>query len=112
MEAGCFICRKHRGDVAVAGGPIFDDALLFAAHLWETPHGVPDHVYVGHVFVETKRHVAYLSDLSVEEAAAAGPPRVAAQRCDAARGLRPGARLKRTGRHARTSPIGSRSAGR
>jgi diadenosine tetraphosphate (Ap4A) HIT family hydrolase len=72
VRTDCFICRKHRGEVALAGGPIHADDLLFAAHAWETPHGVPEDVYVGRVFVETKRHAAAFADLSAEEAAAVG----------------------------------------
>ena len=71
-EAGCFICAKHRGEFAVAGGPIADDDLLYAAHVWETPNGIPDEVYVGHVYIETKRHAPYFADLTEEEARAVG----------------------------------------
>ena len=68
----CFICRKHRGEFAVAGGPIADDDLVVAGHVWETPSGIPEDVYIGHVFVETKRHAPSFADLSTDEAAAVG----------------------------------------
>jgi histidine triad (HIT) family protein len=71
-EGDCFICRKHRGEIAVAGGFIVDDRLLAASHLWATPEGVPEDVYLGHVFVETKRHAPSLADLTAEEAQAVG----------------------------------------
>jgi histidine triad (HIT) family protein len=71
-EADCFICRKHRGEFDVPGGAIVEDDLLFASHLWATPEGVPDDVYLGHVKIETKRHAPYLSDLTDEEAEAVG----------------------------------------
>ena len=56
----CWICGKHRGEVALRGGPIVDDALLHASHARETRDGVPDDVYPGWVFVETKRHAPSL----------------------------------------------------
>jgi len=63
IEPGeCIVCRKHRGQVAVAGGPIYEDEFIFVSHaqLWgdETAH------YLGHLFIEPKRHVAELADLS------------------------------------------------
>jgi histidine triad (HIT) family protein len=32
----CLICHKHRGQVAVAGGAIYEDELIFVSHaqLW------------------------------------------------------------------------------
>ena len=66
----CVVCRKHRGEVAVPGGTIYQDHLLFVSHaqLWdeEQTH------YLGHVFVEPQRHVAGLTDLTAEEAGALG----------------------------------------
>jgi diadenosine tetraphosphate (Ap4A) HIT family hydrolase len=66
----CFVCCKHRGQEAVPGGPIYQDEILFVSHaqLWgdETEH------YLGHLFVEPKRHVAELADLSDAEAQAIG----------------------------------------
>jgi diadenosine tetraphosphate (Ap4A) HIT family hydrolase len=66
MTKNCFVCRKHRGEVSVPGGAIFENDLIFISHaqLWgdETEH------YLGHVFVEPKRHVAELGDLNEEEA--------------------------------------------
>jgi len=66
----CLVCRKHRGEVAVLGGAIYEDDLIYVSHaqLWgnETSH------YLGHVFVEPKRHVAELADLTAEEAQAIG----------------------------------------
>jgi len=66
----CFVCRKHRGEVAIPGGVIFETDLISISHapLWgeEKAH------YVGHVFVEPKRHVAELADLTEAEAQAIG----------------------------------------
>lgn len=62
----CFVCRKHRGLEKVAGGPIFENDLVYVSHaqLWgsESSH------YMGHLFVERKRHVSELAGLSREEA--------------------------------------------
>ena len=69
-QGDCFVCRKHRGDVTVPGGAIYEDAIVYVSHaqLWgdEVDH------YLGHVFVETKRHVPGLADLDEQEAAAMG----------------------------------------
>jgi diadenosine tetraphosphate (Ap4A) HIT family hydrolase len=66
----CIICRKHRGQVTAAGGSIYEDDLIYVSHaqLWgeETEH------YLGYLFVEPKRHVAELADLSEAEAQAIG----------------------------------------
>lgn len=66
----CLVCRKHRGEVSVAGGAIYEDDILYVSHaqMWgnETSH------YLGHVFVEPRRHVAELADLTIEEAQAIG----------------------------------------
>ena len=62
----CFVCCKHRGEVDVPGGVIYENDLIYISHaqLWgdETEH------YLGHVFVEPKRHVAEVADLTEEEA--------------------------------------------
>jgi histidine triad (HIT) family protein len=66
----CLVCRKHWGEVAVPGGAIYQDALVYVSHggLWadEQEH------YLGHVFVEPRRHVAELADLTDEEARTIG----------------------------------------
>jgi histidine triad (HIT) family protein len=66
----CLVCRKHRGEIAVPGGIIFEDDLIFIAHaqLW----GEEKNHYLGHVFVEVKRHVPELADLTEREAQAVG----------------------------------------
>jgi len=30
--ADCFVCRKHRGEVVVPGGAIYEDDLVYAGH--------------------------------------------------------------------------------
>jgi len=62
----CVVCRKQRGEVNVFGGFIYEDELIAVSHslFWgdEKTH------YLGHLFIETKRHVAEYADLTDEEA--------------------------------------------
>lgn len=62
----CLVCRKHRGEMNVFGGVIYEDDLIYISHaqLW----GEEEAHYLGHVFVEPKRHVAEVADLTEEEA--------------------------------------------
>jgi len=66
----CFVCRKHRGEVGVPGGMIYENDLIYISHaqLW----GEEKEHYLGHVFVEPKRHVAEVADLTEEEAQVTG----------------------------------------
>lgn len=66
----CPVCRKHRGEVEIPGGVIYQNELIFVSHaqLWNNEN---EH-YLGHVFVESKRHVAEVADLTAEEARAIG----------------------------------------
>jgi histidine triad (HIT) family protein len=66
----CFVCRKHRGEVIIPGGVIFEIDLIYISHA-QLGGKEKDH-YLGHVFVEPKRHVAGLADLTEEEAQAIG----------------------------------------
>ncbi|HLZ20916.1 MAG TPA: GNAT family N-acetyltransferase [Ktedonobacterales bacterium] len=65
----CFVCRKHRGEVDIAGGAIYEDDQIYVGAARPDNEG---RTYLGYVFVETKRHVPTLSDLSLEEGAALG----------------------------------------
>lgn len=62
----CLICRKHRGEAKLFGGFIYEDDLIAISHsvFWgdEKAH------YLGHIFIETKRHIAEYADLTDEEA--------------------------------------------
>ena len=62
----CFVCRKHRGEVDIPGGVIYENDLIYISHaqLW----GEEKEHYLGHVFVEARRHVAEVADLTEEEA--------------------------------------------
>jgi hypothetical protein len=45
LPVDCFICRKHRGEISIPGGPIYQDDLLYAGHI-----AIPDEqtsVYLG-----------------------------------------------------------------
>jgi diadenosine tetraphosphate (Ap4A) HIT family hydrolase len=66
----CIVCRKHRGEVTVFGGAIYESDLIYISHaqLWGQEK---DH-YLGHIFVEPKRHVAELADLTEKEAKVIG----------------------------------------
>lgn len=52
------------------GGPIYEDALLYASHI--APPDADSTAYLGYLFVEPKRHAAGLGDITAEEAAALG----------------------------------------
>lgn len=62
----CLVCRKHRGLLRVPGGVIFENEIVYVSHA--QLFGEEQDHYLGHLFVEPKRHVPKLSDLSEEEA--------------------------------------------
>ncbi|MBI2711107.1 MAG: HIT family protein [Actinobacteria bacterium] len=70
MSNDCFICRKQASGDALGAGVIYEDDLVFASH------GVPSNgaadAYLGYAFVETKRHVPGLGELTRDEASAIG----------------------------------------
>jgi diadenosine tetraphosphate (Ap4A) HIT family hydrolase len=71
--SGCFICSKHQNIDSVPGGALFMDDLIVVSHLpLQTPAGVAESVYLGYLFVEPRRHVAELGDLTADEATAFG----------------------------------------
>ena len=69
-QDGCLVCAKHRGEIAVSGGAIYQDEVLYVGHR-APPAGGPD-IYLGYVLVETRRHASGLADLSRTEAQAVG----------------------------------------
>ncbi len=69
-DGDCLVCRKHRGEVLAAGGPIYEDDLIYISHA--QPWGRESQVYLGYLFIEPKRHVPELADLSEAEAQAMG----------------------------------------
>lgn len=66
----CIVCQKQHGEIPIPGGTIYENDLIFISHALlyqnETEH------YLGHIFLETKRHVADLADLTETEAQALG----------------------------------------
>lgn len=70
QKRDCFICRKHRCEVAIPGGVIYEDDLVYAGHV-KIDEGQTT-AYLGHLFVEPKRHIQGLEDLTDAEAQALG----------------------------------------
>ncbi|MEJ2012919.1 MAG: HIT domain-containing protein [Anaerolineales bacterium] len=66
----CFVCRKHRGEVVVPGGPIYEDDLVFSGHSWSVEQSSTP--YLGSFIVEPKRHVPTWAELNDDEAAQIG----------------------------------------
>jgi hypothetical protein len=54
QTAACFICQKHRGVIALPGGAIYEDHLVFTGHV----RADLGPVYLGHLMAELKRHGA------------------------------------------------------
>jgi len=73
--ADCFICRKHqdRGPL-VPGGPVAEDDLVLVSHIPPAAAlgGEGTIAYLGHLFVEPRRHAPGLGDLTDAEARAVG----------------------------------------
>jgi diadenosine tetraphosphate (Ap4A) HIT family hydrolase len=70
MADACPICAKHRGEGPLVGGPELwraADVVVFHA-----PPGADGTVALGHLFVESVRHVPYLDHLTEPEAEAVG----------------------------------------
>jgi histidine triad (HIT) family protein len=68
----CFICAKH-ADPATQPSVVAADQHVVVAHLpLVTPAGAHERVYLGYLFVEARRHVPELGDLTEDEAAAVG----------------------------------------
>jgi histidine triad (HIT) family protein len=61
-ERGCFVCAKHRGEIATPGGSIYQDDLVYVGH--RAPPGDGSDTYLGYVMVETRRHTSGVSDLT------------------------------------------------
>ncbi len=62
----CMVCQKQRGEILTPGGPIFENELIFISHA--LPYGKEKDHYLGHVFIETKRHIPEISELTESEA--------------------------------------------
>ncbi len=66
----CFICRKHRDEISVPGGAIYEDDWVYAGHA--QIHEGQTVAYLGYLMVEPKRHVSGLPDLTDREAQSLG----------------------------------------
>jgi len=66
----CFICRKHRGEISIPGGAIYEDGLIYIGHA-QIREGQTT-AYLGYLMVEPKRHVPGLADLTDIEAQSLG----------------------------------------
>ena len=69
QPADCYICRKHRGEITIPGGAIYEDDLLYAGHI-KIDEQQP--TYLGYLMIETKRHTPGLAELTDAEAQAIG----------------------------------------
>jgi diadenosine tetraphosphate (Ap4A) HIT family hydrolase len=70
---GCFICTKHQDMTVVPGGEVLSDEHCIVSHLpLITPDRVEQSVYLGYLFVEARRHVAELGELTPPEASSLG----------------------------------------
>jgi diadenosine tetraphosphate (Ap4A) HIT family hydrolase len=66
----CPICAKHRGEGSLVGGPlVWEDEHVLVFH---RPPDATGRAFLGHLFVETRRHVPYLDQLTGAEAATVG----------------------------------------
>ncbi len=68
--ADCFICRKHRGEVSLPGGAIYEDDLVYVGHA-QIREGQTT-AYLGYLMVEPQRHAPRLFDLTDDEAQVLG----------------------------------------
>jgi len=69
--ANCFICQKHRGELPIPGGLIYEDKLLAVCHL-QYQESNSKGTYLGYLMIENKRHIPGLAELTDEEAQALG----------------------------------------
>jgi len=60
----CFICRKHRGEIIVPGGCIYEDEFVYVGHMGANEKLI----YKGYLIIDLKRHVPGIGDMSEDEA--------------------------------------------
>jgi hypothetical protein len=112
-ETDCFVCRKHRGELVMPGGVVYEDELVYASHM-ALPDG-QERVYLGTLFVEPKRHVPGMGDLHRPEAERVGwlsrlaaalqaCATRAASTCDSATTCKPASVLRYPGTPGYTAP--------
>jgi histidine triad (HIT) family protein len=72
LVSDCYICGKHANPEQSSAVVAADD-LVVVSHLpLVTPSGEEERVYLGYLFVEPRRHVREIGDLSPAEASAVG----------------------------------------
>jgi histidine triad (HIT) family protein len=75
VAADCFVCRKHRERGSLMpGGPVAEDDLVLVSHI-VAPEALGHEAaagYLGHLFVEPRRHAPGLADLTDAEAQSVG----------------------------------------
>jgi histidine triad (HIT) family protein len=73
-DPACLVCRKHRERGSLLpGGPVAEDELVVVSHLSPyLPGRAVKPVYLGHLFVEPRRHAPGLADLTDAEAERVG----------------------------------------
>lgn len=64
----CFICKKHKGELSVPGGCIYEDEWVYVGHIGSSDN----YVYLGYVIVDLKRHAPGLGDLTEIESQRVG----------------------------------------
>jgi histidine triad (HIT) family protein len=69
-DPGCFICRKHRGEILLPGGAIAQDDEIYVGHAQIRPG--ESAAYLGYVMIEPNRHAPSLEDLNDLEAKVLG----------------------------------------
>lgn len=67
---GCFVCRKHVGEISIPGGAVYENDLVYAGHA-AIPEGQTT-AYLGSLMVEPKRHISGLADLTDDESQKVG----------------------------------------
>lgn len=68
QTAECFICQKHRREINIPGGAIYEDHLVYAGHI----RADDGPTYLGYLMAELKRHAPGLAEQTNEEAQALG----------------------------------------
>jgi histidine triad (HIT) family protein len=73
MSQECLVCDKHGGDPGLMpGGPVGDELIVVSHVSTRSPGQNGRTVYLGHLFVEPRRHASGLADLTEQEAQAMG----------------------------------------
>jgi histidine triad (HIT) family protein len=65
----CVVCQELSGTIEVPGGPLYSDDLVVTIHIPPLDGG---DVFLGHLLVVPRRHVADFAGLTEEEAAGVG----------------------------------------